>query len=463
MNTVRTILSTTASRLRLLLVLALAGVFMLSQPSMAATNGAPGKSGEAHQRGGQKAIDFLGDRLPQAAKGIHLSTDELKQTLRTDSTLKVDDSGSLLYADEGPEESGATSITDSVTTPVYPTTQTFLLHSRPSSPLKIYLDFNGNTTSGTDWNRNYTGGASFYTAPFSRDGYASFSSLEHAIIQATWLSVREDYAPFNVDVTTQDPGVEGLRYSGAGDTSYGVRVVVGPNSFYPQSAGGVGYIDSFGRGDTPVYVFTSTASGAKFVSEAASHEVGHSFGLAHDGDATTTYYGGHGSWAPIMGVGYYKPVTQWSRGEYVGANNTQDDTALIARYTGWAADDYAGSTATTGTLPAGTRRYGVVNWAGDSDAFRFSLTSTHRIQISTSHNTGPVDPNLNMRLVLRNSAGAQIASSSPTGDLRASMTVTLSPGTYTVYVDGVGEGSPFNTGWSSYGSQGWYGIQLDWA
>ena len=31
---------------------------------------------------------------------------------------------------------------------------------------------------------------------------------------------------------------------------------------------------------------------------------------------------GHGSWAPIMGAGYDHPISQWSKGDYPGANNT---------------------------------------------------------------------------------------------------------------------------------------------
>jgi hypothetical protein len=429
-------------------------------PAQQATAAPPDASA---QRSGAAAIDALGSRMDAAAKSAHLTVQKLKETLLSDESLKVDRDGHLLYVDAKPQQSGTSITTGSATTPVYDISQTFALHSKSSS-LKIYLDFTGHTTSGTRWNQNFSGGQPFTTPAYDSNGNrGTWSSAEHAAVQSTWLSVREDFAPFNVDVTTQDPGYEGLRYSGAGDTAYGVRVVIGPNTWYPYSAGGVGYVDTFGAGDTPVYVFGDGSAGTKFIAEASSHETGHAFGLSHDGTATADYYGGHGYWAPIMGNSYGRPVTQWSAGEYAGANNTQNDLNLIARYTGWTGDDYAGTTATAGTLPAGTRRYGTINWTGEVDAFRFSLSGQRRLTISTSHNTGPVDPNLNMRLVLRDPAGSVIATSSPAGDLRTAMTVTLPAGTYYAYVDGVGDGSPWNTGWSAYASLGFYGIQLDWA
>ena len=46
------------------------------------------------------------------------------------------------------------------------------------------------------------------------------------------------------------------------------------------------------------------------------------------------YYAGPGTgatgWAPIMGVGYYQPLVQWSKGEYATATNVQDDYAVMA-------------------------------------------------------------------------------------------------------------------------------------
>ena len=61
-------------------------------------------------------------------------------------------------------------------------------------------------------------------------------------------------------------------------------------------------------------------------------------------------------WAPIMGVGYYKPLVQWSKGEYAGANNTgQNDVAAIAARAPYRTDDAGGTLATASTAYTGTR------------------------------------------------------------------------------------------------------------
>ncbi len=48
-----------------------------------------------------------------------------------------------------------------------------------------------------------------------------------------------------------------------------------------------------------------------------------------------------------MGAAYFTGVTQWSQGEYAGADNAQDDLAVIAGWLGYAADDYSASSDTT--------------------------------------------------------------------------------------------------------------------
>jgi hypothetical protein len=69
------------------------------------------------------------------------------------------------------------------------------------------------------------------------------------MIISIWRAVAEDFAVFNVDVTTEDPGVEALRVTpGTGDTAYGIRVVIGGNCkdwYWDQGCGGVAYLGSF--------------------------------------------------------------------------------------------------------------------------------------------------------------------------------------------------------------------------
>lgn len=103
-------------------------------------------------------------------------------------------------------------------------------------------------------------------------------------------------------------------------------------------AGGVAFISSWNwAGDVPVWVFyNELPNTAKAVAEATSHEFGHAVGLSHDGVTGSAYYEGHGEgetgWPPIMGAAYHRNVTQWSRGEYEGANNRNNDIDTITHF-----------------------------------------------------------------------------------------------------------------------------------
>lgn len=139
----------------------------------------------------------------------------------------------------------------------------FSLSSRPSATKKIFLDFDGHTLTNSDW--NYARNIAVITSqPFDKDGNpSSFSQDELSDIVAIWRAVAEDYAMFDVDVTTADPG--------AALEGNGVRVLIGGaySDWYGNAAGGVAYVGRFTTPNLPAFVFAkSLANNAKYIWEA---------------------------------------------------------------------------------------------------------------------------------------------------------------------------------------------------
>jgi hypothetical protein len=426
-------------------------------------------------RRGEDALARLGDRLPAVAALNGMRADDVRDHLRSDETLWVDPTGRLFYVE--PEAAGTTEAAETTLAAPFPLADTFLLHSRPGANRVLYLDFDGHTVAGTAWNTSATG-SSFYAEPYDADGNpSSFSDAEREQIQLTWARMAEDYAPFDVDVTTQDPGFDAINRSGSSDSSYGTRVLISAANEYssicPNGCGGVAYVGTFDYYGSlghayyqPAWVFTQgVGTGAKNVAEAGSHEAGHNLGLSHDGTATLGYYRGHGAWAPIMGVGYYEPISQWSRGEYSGANNTQDDFAVIQANGGpLRSDDAGGTTSAAASLGSGPSLafQGVISTRADVDVFAFTAGDGPAVFSVQPAATGA---NLDVKLELLSASGSVLGASDPpsgqvdagtaTG-LDATISTTLTAGTYYLRVDGVGYGDPASTGYSDYGSVGAY-------
>ncbi|MDZ7970213.1 MAG: hypothetical protein RM368_35640 [Nostoc sp. DedSLP03] len=350
--------------------------------------------------------------------------------------------------------------------------KTFFLNSLLEANQTIYLDFDGNITSDTLWNTSERP-ANIITPAFDFDGNtASFSSVELERIQYIWQRVAEDFSSFNVNVTTQAPAdINDLIKSGSNDTRWGVRVAIGGSSYdwYGKGAEGVAKLGSFNwNSDTPAFVFAKNAFGdEKYTAETISHEVGHTLGLDHDGRITPAeeYYEGHGSgetgWAPIMGVpGYYQELTQWSKGEYASANNTEDDLQIITTQNGFTyrADDCGDTIATAKPLTISSTSIsgsGIIERNTDLDFYSF-VTGTG--QISLTVNPFSPGPNLDILAELYNSAGTLIASSNPTDLLSASITTNVVAGNYYLKIDGIGKEDPLATGYTDYGSLGQYFI-----
>jgi hypothetical protein len=350
---------------------------------------------------------------------------------------------------------------------------TFSLHSNSSASKVIYLDFNGHTTTGTQWNDDY--GQSTITSPsYSVDGSASFSEQELINIQRIFYSIAEDFRPFSVDVTTEEPSLADLLKDNSGtDTRWGIRAVIGGTEADVLGHGGAGgrtYTGSFNwDSDTPAFVFSKslTNGDVQSVAAATSHEVGHSLGLNHDGRDGSEYYAGHGtgatSWGPLMGNPYGRSVTQWSKGSYTGATNTQDDLAIITTQNGFGyrGDDYGNTTASAAALNAVNGKVlktGIIARSTDVDVLSFTVPDG---KIDLTALPDSFDANLDIRMQLLDANGQQIAESNPTATLSARVTATVAAGKYFLRVEGVGVGSPWASspmGYTDYGSLGLYAI-----
>jgi hypothetical protein len=342
----------------------------------------------------------------------------------------------------------------------------FALHSRPGSSKRIFIDFDGSTTVAPSF---WTAGTVVAT-PFDQDGSPStFSANERQTIVNTWLAVAEDYAAFDVDVTTQQPTAAQLERTSAGDTEYGTTAVVTNNNWFcPGSCSGVAVVNSFGSLYTsPAWIFSTSTSSPQVLGFIVSHEVGHNLALIHDGSSTSTYYAGHGNWGfqarwvPIMGGGVItgNAVTQWSRGEYDGANNPQDDISIIASTLGYDSDPDGGLLASATVVPlsgyawdSGDRT--IIN-SSDVDYFAVDVPSG-RLEVVAS--VSGFQPNLDLALSVFDSSGALLSISNPDATQAPLWSYTGPPGRFYMAVSGSGFLGPLLSGYSSYGSIGRYSL-----
>lgn len=361
-----------------------------------------------------------------------------------------------------------------------------LLNSYPSANQSIYLDFDGQIVTNTDWNQHNDDRA-IYAPAFDMDGDRhTFSQSELDTIENIWARVAEDFAPFDINVTTEEPA--------SGDFIRGnraIRILISSNfdtwtgNRWFHNVGGVAFVGSWRwNSDTPAWVFENNLSDDESrIAEAASHEAGHTLGLSHDGTLDgEEYFQGHGtgdlSWAPLMGTGYNKAVTQWSRGEYRNASSQQDDLTVIASTTNdisFRVDDHAASlnlatplseaklteswlsnfSSVESQLGKGVTGEGVITRSTDQDVFTFTSLGGHvRLQAN------PIEhgPNLDIQLLLIDSRGNLITKANPTDSLSAAIQLDLPMGDFYLVVDGVGQGNPGDDGYSDYGSLGQYTI-----
>ena len=354
--------------------------------------------------------------------------------------------------------------------------ETFNLSSRPESDHVIYLDFNGADLTGTAWDDGTA--VSRTAAPYDIDGRpGQFNAVERRTIYDAWRVIAGDYAPFDVNVTTAPVPADALNRDDPSDPTYGSTVLFtnAHSSIYDDNClcTGLSRLGAFGEPGLnislvytlePSEQYRGYAEGQWF-GAVGSHETGHQLGLSHDGDRDSEYKTGDGGWAPIMGSSLGAGVLdQFSRGDYDGATNHEDDLAIIAKSIPPLPDDYGdGSDPTSASM--GSTHVGLVGVDGDVDAF--SISSPDAVKITVT----PTDPltNLDVRLRVLDSSGHVVADANPevdsVGGLDAHLIgvdagyTTAAPGQFTILVSGAPVRSRGRTVAPDYGSLGNYGAE----
>lgn len=344
------------------------------------------------------------------------------------------------------------------------------LNSNPGAPVTVYLDFDGHTES-RDWPSVRSDGL---TGPVISPAFdvdndpTTFSDEELRMIEEVWYRVSEDYSPFNINVTTVNPGTFNDFES--------VLVSIGGDGAWIGSPGGVAFLNAFSSSvANTCYVFSdNTGFGGvdhmKGTALAASHEVGHQLGLLHhavydsSGNQTAGYDSGRPNLGPIMGAPYTSERETWANApDSIAVTSIQDDLAVITgavnRVVRYRTDDHANTIASASLITvssANVSASGIIERNSDTDFFQF-VTDDGPISFSVeglnlrnvfSDNTLNYGTNLDAVISLYDSSGALLDSSNLSTTLFGAVSATVTAGVYYIEVTSTGQ----------YGSIGRYDV-----
>jgi hypothetical protein len=307
------------------------------------------------------------------------------------------------------------------------------LQSRPGAPKVIYLDIRESMNGDTP---------------------IDFSKEE---MWKGWASVAAGFSSFDVNVTTDSE-----VYEAAGVPNSGIAV------FEPTDERAQCVLGAFGTREA-CEIFTGPGAEPEEgygVGRTTLHELGHLMGLDHDGTGSEEYFNGFSEfdWAPIMG-NYYAhagndALNQWSKGEYSGANNEEDDLEILSQSFEYLDDDIPGAQPLqiSGTDVSADDNWGQIARTADSDDFTFTIGSSGHATLNVERIEYIGGSMLDVDARIVNANGEELAANNPKAARGARLDLDLPAGDYTLVVRGAAEGTPSN-GFSNYSSIGFYGIR----
>ena len=317
-------------------------------------------------------------------------------------------------------------------------------HVNPSAAeanATILLDFGGERVANTLWN---TAGE-IICAP---------ANLQASEIEKILLRVSEDFAPFNVMITTDESVFNNT------DPLKRVRIIITETWEWFGVAGGVAYPGSFSWGNnTPAFVFSTLLFyNEKFIAEAISHEAGHTLGLAHQRSLSANcaliseYHEGMGNgltgWAPIMGNGYYHNLTTWHKGTTTSCGSIQDDVSVIATVLGLKSDELDKMNRAPVLMQESE---GMINSVADEDYFSVHLKKAGTLEASPHCLGNGIGANMQLKMNIYGPNGKLISTVSDPQQL--SVITQLPAGKYYVGIQNTGSGM-------NYGMLGRYSLKL---
>lgn len=271
-----------------------------------------------------------------------------------------------------------------------------------------------------------------------------------------WQIVAASFSMFDVNVTT-DANV----YNATAVINSGVA------RFLDEDGGSSATLNSFGTAThSKIYLLPA----GYHYGRTTAHEIGHQLGLSHDGGLPGgDYYNGIPAfqWVPIMGNffaanDWSEALHQWSKGEYSGSDNTEDDLEIITtNYLSFREDDISQETPIefTGVSEINPmQNSGQIGGNNDADVFTFTIGSSGGsidIKIDRIEHIG--GGMLDVEATLYDENGNIIVTNNEEAARYANINTTLTEGNYKLEIKGGIEGTPSN-GFSNYSSMGYYGI-----